>query len=135
MSNRAADLEDREPQLDTRYVLRIDRTTIILVVVGLALVLLVAVLVTMLVTRPASSRAGSGDTGAAPSSTSASGVGVTLNGPDVATYIAKSYSDSGVTCPTLRTPVGGTLVCSDRSGGSFTVKVIDSGGAYTVHPN
>lgn len=127
-------VDEEPPPLDTRYVLRVDRLTMALVAAGLVLIIVVAVLVTVLVTRSAPAR-GNSQPSTQPSGAAPHGPTVTLNGPEVAAYITKSYADSGVTCPSLRTAVGGTFVCSDSSGDAFTVKVINSGGAYTVHPN
>lgn len=108
---------------------RVDRLTLILAGIGLALVLVATVFVTLLL-------AGDTNGGSAPRPAGATrGPSITLSGPEVARYITDNYGERGVTCPTLRVPVGGAFVCSDADGNSFTVQIIDQGRAYTVHPN
>lgn len=109
-----------------RREVRVDRTTVGVAGAGLLLVVVLAVLVTALVARSSNSN------GNAPPK---SQVGVTLDGPEVATYIESTFHDAGVTCPSIQTPVKGTFVCSDPKGASFTVTIIDTRGGYTVHPN
>lgn len=121
------------PEVDRRYVLRVDRTTIVLVAFGLVLLIAVAVLATLLLSGATNGTAGTGTR--APGNDAPAGPTVALRGPDVAAYIVKNYGDTGVTCPTVPTAVGANFLCSDPSGGRFTVTIINSGGAYTVRPN
>lgn len=111
---------------ETGLLVRVDRFTLTLAGVGLALLLLAAVGVTLLV---------SGRTGGSTPAPSAHGPHVTLDGPGVAGYIAQSYGVSGVACPTVSTPVGGSFLCADASGNAFTVTIINHGRSYSVHPN
>lgn len=127
-----AEAERRHGSHRSGRLVRVDRLSMILTGVGLVLVLVVTVFITLLVSG--------GGSHATPGDKPADGGGkagpsITLNGPDVARYITENYPVRGVTCPTLSVPIDGSFVCSDPDGNAFTVRIVDHGRAYTVHPD